>query len=264
MTPIIEHADVRRMLATMRGMTNAARAICYATAAAIDGSHRSEDAAERQAAGERAALLTPVAKAFASDIAVEVTSLGVQVHGGMGFIEETGVAQHLRDARILSIYEGSNGIQAIDLVTRKLPMSGGETVRKQIEEMRQIARRMAEADCASLQSAAPQIVSAADSLDRATRFMLDGLAGNAAEEVLAAATPYLRLFATAQGGALLGASALAAHRAASAGDNDPANAGRIQLARFFADNIAPSAPGLADVVIGGAAALKDAERMLVD
>jgi acyl-CoA dehydrogenase len=133
MAPIIEHADVRRMLATMRGLTNAARAIAYATAAAIDRSHRCQDSAERQAASDRAALLTPVAKAFATDIAVEVASLGIQVHGGMGFIEETGAAQHLRDARILSIYEGTNGIQAIDLVTRKLPMSGGETARRQID-----------------------------------------------------------------------------------------------------------------------------------
>jgi 3-(methylsulfanyl)propanoyl-CoA dehydrogenase len=117
MAPIIEHADVRRMLATMRGLTNAARAIAYATAAAIDRSQRSQDSAERQAASDRAALLTPVAKAFATDIAVEVASLGIQVHGGMGFIEETGAAQHLRDARILSIYEGTNGVQAIDLVT---------------------------------------------------------------------------------------------------------------------------------------------------
>jgi 3-(methylsulfanyl)propanoyl-CoA dehydrogenase len=120
--------------------------------------------------------------------------------------------------------------------------------------MRQIAEQLAQADCTSLQAVAPQIGNAVDSLERATRFM-DALAG---------ATPYLRLFATAQGGALLGASALAAHRAASAGDNDPANAGRVQLARFFADNIAPSAPGLADVVVGSAASLKDAQRMLVD
>src|SRR5262249_47152465 len=126
MAPIIEHADVRRMLATMRSLTNAARAICYATAEAIDRSHLCEGSAERHTAGERAALLTPVAKAFATDVAVEVASLGIQVHGGMGFIEETGAAQHLRDARILSIYEGTNGIQAIDLVTRKLSMSGGQ------------------------------------------------------------------------------------------------------------------------------------------
>jgi 3-(methylsulfanyl)propanoyl-CoA dehydrogenase len=264
MARIIEHADVRRMLATMRSLTNAARAISYATAAAIDRSQRCQESAERQAASDRAALLTPVAKAFATDIAVEVASLGIQVHGGMGFIEETGAAQHLRDARILPIYEGTNGIQAIDLVTRKLPLSGGETVLGQIEEMRAIAGRLTEANCTSLQAAAPQIGKAVDGLERATRFMLGALADNAPEEALAGAGPYLRLFATAQGGALLGASALAADRAASAGDNDPANAGRVQLARFFADNIAASAAGLADVVIGGAESLKDAQRMLVD
>jgi len=130
--------------------------------------------------------------------------------------------------------------------------------------MRQIAGKLAQADCPNLQAAAPQIGKAVDSLERATRFMLDAVADNATEEALAGATPYLRLFATAQGGALLGASALAAHRAASAGDNDPANAGRVQLARFFADNIAPCAPGLADAVVGGADSLKDAQRMLVD
>jgi 3-(methylsulfanyl)propanoyl-CoA dehydrogenase len=264
MVTIIGHADVRRMLATMRGLTHAARAIAYATAAAIDRSQRCQDATERQAASDRAAILTPVAKAFATDIAVEVASLGIQVHGGMGFIEETGAAQHLRDARILSVYEGTNGIQAIDLVTRKLTLSGGETVRRQIDAMRQIGEQLAQADCTSLQAAAPQIGKAVDSLERATRFMLGALADNATEDALAGATPYLRLFATAQGGALLGACALAAHRATSAGDNDPANAGRVQLARFFADNIAPSAPGLADVVVGGAAALKDAQQMLVD
>jgi acyl-CoA dehydrogenase len=149
-------------------------------------------------------------------------------------------------------------------VTRKLPLSGGETVRRQIEAMRQIAGRLAQADCTNLQATAPQIAKAVDSVERATRFMLGAVADNATEKALAGATPYLRLFATAQGGALLGASALAAHRAASAGNNDPANAGRIQLARFFADNIAPCAPGLADAVVAGADSLKDAQRMLVD
>src|SRR4029450_11042129 len=110
-------------------------------------------------------------------------------------------------------------------------------------------------------AAAPPIATAVDSLERATRFMLGALAENATDEALAGAGPYLRLVATAQGGALLGASAPAAHRAASAGDNDPANAGRVQLARFFADNIAPSAPGLADVVVGGGASLKEGQRV---
>jgi 3-(methylsulfanyl)propanoyl-CoA dehydrogenase len=130
--------------------------------------------------------------------------------------------------------------------------------------MRAIARRLVDADCPSLQAAAPRIGQAIESLERATRFMLGALAEDAGEAALAGATPYLRLFATAQGGALLGASALAAHRAANDGDNDPANAGRVQLARFFADNIAPSAPGLADVVIGGGPSLKAAQPMLVD
>ncbi|MGH8639218.1 MAG: acyl-CoA dehydrogenase family protein, partial [Burkholderiales bacterium] len=118
-SPIIAHPDVKRMLLTMRALTGAARAICYANAVAIDRAHRAADEAVRKAAHERASLLTPVAKAFATDIGTEVASLGVQVHGGMGYVEETGAAQHYRDARIAAIYEGTNGIQAIDLVTRK-------------------------------------------------------------------------------------------------------------------------------------------------
>src|SRR5580693_3759635 len=119
--PIIAHPDVRRMLLTMRALTQAARAICYTTAMALDRAERSSDEAARKNAYQRASLLTPVTKAFSTDIANEVASLGVQVHGGAGFIEETGLAQHFRDARIAAIYEGTNGIQAIDLVTRKLP-----------------------------------------------------------------------------------------------------------------------------------------------
>ena len=134
--PIIPHPDVRRMLLTMRALTHAARAICYATGAAIDRAQRGKDDAARKAGDQRASLLTPVAKAFSTDIGTEVASLGVQVHGGMGFIEETGAAQHYRDARIAQIYEGTNGIQAIDLVTRKLPMMGGAVVRGYLDELR--------------------------------------------------------------------------------------------------------------------------------
>ena len=124
MSPIVAHPDVQRMLLTMKALTAAARAICYLTAEAIDRAHLEADPARGRRRNERASLLTPVAKAFSTDIGVEVASLGVQVHGGMGFIEETGAAQHLRDARIAPIYEGTNGIQAIDLVTRKLPLVG--------------------------------------------------------------------------------------------------------------------------------------------
>src|SRR5262249_38667540 len=133
---IIDHVDVRRMLMSMRALTRAARAICYATAVAIDRSRRAGDETARKAAHERASLLTPVAKAFATDIGSEVATLGVQVHGGMGYVEETGAAQHFRDARIAQIYEGTNGIQAIDLVTRKLPLSGGAAVGAYLDELR--------------------------------------------------------------------------------------------------------------------------------
>ena len=132
MSPIIEHPDVQRMLLTMKALIQAARGICHLTAVAIDRSLQRRSAEERAAAGERAALLTPVAKAFSTDIGDEVASLGVQVHGGMGYIEETGAAQHMRDARIAAIYEGTNGIQAIDLVQRKLPLSGGAAVAREI------------------------------------------------------------------------------------------------------------------------------------
>src|SRR5947199_33901 len=139
--PIIAHPDVKRMLLTMRALTRAARAICYATAVALDRAERGDGKAAggQKAAHERAALLTPIAKAFATDIGCEVASLGVQVHGGMGYIEETGAAQHYRDARIAAIYEGTNGIQAIDLVTRKLPLSGGATVKSYLDELKRTA-----------------------------------------------------------------------------------------------------------------------------
>ena len=136
--PIIAHPDVRRMLLTMRALTQAARAICYATALAIDRSERESDEAKRRAADAQASLLTPVAKAFSTDIANDVASLGIQVHGGMGYIEETGAAQLFRDARIAAIYEGTNGIQAIDLVTRKLPLGDGAVVMSHLDDMRSV------------------------------------------------------------------------------------------------------------------------------
>src|SRR5262249_41805009 len=131
--------DVRRSLMTMRALTQAARALCLVTAKHTDVARRAKDVAARAAAAQRVALLTPVAKAFATDIGCEVASIGVQVHGGMGYIEETGAAQIYRDARILPIYEGTNGIQAIDLVTRKLPLAGGKAVEACIFELQATA-----------------------------------------------------------------------------------------------------------------------------
>ena len=262
MAPIVEHPDVKRMLMTMKGLTAAARAICYLTAEAIDRAHLSNDPTARSRANERASLLTPVAKAFSTDIANEVASLGVQVHGGMGFVEETGAAQHLRDARILPIYEGTNGIQAIDLVVRKLPLAGGDTVRRQIAAMREVAVALVKDASPSFGLTAPRLREAIDSLDRATSFMLKALAGNRQEDALAGAAPYLRLFGLAQGGAALAKGALAANAAVKAGDRDPAHPARVALCRFFAENLVPAARGLEDSVISGAAFVEDAELAL--
>jgi butyryl-CoA dehydrogenase len=262
MAPIVEHPDVKRMLMTMKALTGAARAICYMTAAAIDRAHLSHDEAARKAANERASLLTPVAKAFSTDIGNEVASLGVQVHGGMGFVEETGAAQHLRDARILPIYEGTNGIQAIDLVMRKLPLAGGDTVRAQIASMRATAVDLVKDASSAFGLTAPRLREAIESLDRATSFMLKALSGNRQEDALAGATPYLRLFALAQGGAGLAKAALAANAAAKAGDTDPAHPARVALCRFFAENLATAARGLEEAVVSGASFVDDAELAL--
>jgi acyl-CoA dehydrogenase len=262
MAPIVEHPDVKRMLMTMKGLTAAARAICYMTAEAIDRAHLSPDETARKAANERASLLTPVAKAFSTDIANEVASMGVQVHGGMGFVEETGAAQHLRDARILPIYEGTNGIQAIDLVVRKLPLAGGETVRRQIAAMRAVAVDLVKDGSPAFGLTAPRLREAIDSLDRATSFMLKALAGNRQEDALAGATPYLRLFGLAQGGAALAKGALAANAAAKGGATDPAHAARVALCRFFAENLVPAVRGLEEAVVSGASFVEAADLAL--
>jgi butyryl-CoA dehydrogenase len=262
MSPIVEHPDVRRTLMTMKALTGAARAICFLTAAAMDRAHRARDESARQAAHEQASLLTPVAKAFSTDIGVEVASLGVQVHGGMGFIEETGAAQHFRDSRILPIYEGTNGIQAIDLAIRKLPLSGGTTVRAQIAGMRATVTRLVKEATPALGLTAPRLREAIESLDRATSHMLRSATSNAPDEALAGATPYLRLFGLTQGGASLADAALVASRAIVAGADDPAHAGRIALCRFFAENLLTAAPGLEDTVLSGAGSVQDARLAL--
>src|SRR5262245_7623075 len=243
-SPIIAHPDVKRMLLTMRALTSAARSICYATAVALDRAHRASDAAARQAAHERASLLTPVAKAFSTDVGTEVASLGVQVHGGMGYIEETGAAQYYRDARIAQIYEGTNGIQAIDLVTRKLPLSGGAAVRAYLGELRDTVAAVEASNDPAFGAAGRHLREAVDALERATTWLL-GRIEREPLSALAGATPYLRLFATAAGGCMLAKDALAAQRA---GHATQAAAG----ARFFATNLATAAPGLATSVLEGA------------
>jgi alkylation response protein AidB-like acyl-CoA dehydrogenase len=250
---IIGFPDVKRMLLTMRALTSAARRICYSTAVSIDRAHRSKTEAARQLAHARASLLTPVAKAFSTDIGIEVASLGVQVHGGMGYIEETGAAQHYRDARIAAIYEGTNGIQALDLVTRKVPHDGGATVKAYLAELRSIVAAVQAANAPGLGETGARLGEAIDSLERATLWLL---AQKSSDAALAGATPYLRLFGTAAGGAMLAGDALAAARD---GNDAPA---RAALARFFADNIAVQAGGLERAVVEGGDSVIGAEAAL--
>jgi alkylation response protein AidB-like acyl-CoA dehydrogenase len=250
---IIDHVDVRRMLMSMRALTRAARAICYAVAVAIDRSQRAGDDTARKTAHERASLLTPVAKAFATDIGSEVASLGVQVHGGMGYIEETGAAQLFRDARIAQIYEGTNGIQAIDLVTRKLPLAGGAAVGAYLDELRATVVAVKATNDPGFGATGTRLGEAVDHLARTTAWLQSKL-DSEPEAALAGATPYLRLFGLAAGGCMLADEALAALRLA--GDADaPA---RIAAARFFAENLTTAAGGLAATVTEGAAAIPPA------
>src|SRR4051812_31871836 len=253
-SPIVAHPDVKRMLLTMRALTRAARALCFSTAVALDRAERSGDEAARKAAHERASLLTPVAKAFASDIGSEVASLGVQVHGGMGFIEETGAAQHFRDARIASIYEGTNGIQAIDLVSRKIAQSGGAAVNGYLDELRRTVAAVQAANDPAFGATGERLGAAVADLARATAWLLARL-DREPEAALAGATPYLRLFALAAGGCMLADEALAALRLAGEADAP----GRIATVRFFAENLATAAGGLATTVTEGAASVVAAD-----
>jgi alkylation response protein AidB-like acyl-CoA dehydrogenase len=248
MAPIIEHANVRRKLMTMKALTQAARCICLATAREIDVSHLAASEAEREAAGARVALLTPLAKAFSTDIAVEVASLGLQVHGGMGFVEETGAAQYYRDARILPIYEGTNGIQAIDLVTRKLPLGGGDVVKSYLGELAATVAAVEASNRPEFGRMGERLAEAVAALAEASRWMGGALRDNP-EAAIAGSAPYLRLFSLAAGGVYLAKGALAASREVPAGD------AHVAVARFFAENLAVAAPALATTVTTGADAV---------
>jgi acyl-CoA dehydrogenase len=255
--PIIVHPDVKRMLMQMRALTAAARTICYATAVALDISVRATDAGARAAAAARGALLTPIAKAFSTDIGNEVTSLGVQIHGGMGFIEETGAAQHYRDARITPIYEGTNGIQSIDLVTRKLAAGGGESVWVLLDELAGIIKQVEASNDPAFGTTGTKLREALACLERTSRWLLERVTSSP-NEALAGATPYLRLFGATLGGCMLASEALAAR---SHGEGDGQR--YVTLARFFAENVSVQAPALERTVIDSAEAVNGADAVLL-
>ena len=241
MDPIAVHPDVRRMVLTMSALTQAARCICLVVARETDLLHRAKTEAERAAAGHRVALLTPVAKAFSTDIGCEVASLGVQIHGGMGFVEETGAAQYYRDARILPIYEGTNGIQAMDLLFRKLPLEGGDVMRQYLAEIAGGVAAVQSIDRSDLGDAGERFAEAAAVLSEVTHWIAKNIASDR-EAALATATPYLELFGLTAG----------AHYLCQCAINSDFAPRSVALARFYCESILPKTRGLGEIIMHGA------------
>jgi len=265
-SPIVDHADVRRMLMTMRANAEAMRCVMYLNAAAIDQSLSAADPDERAQADELVAILTPISKGWGTDLGVEMTSLGVQVHGGMGYVEETGAAQHWRDSRIAPIYEGTNGIQAADLAFRKLPLDGGKAMARLIGQIGETAAELAASDDADLKAIAAALSAGAEAFGNAAMWLGTQLA-SAPNDVAAGSTPFMRLAGVVVGGWLLARSAQAATKllaeqglsvadARQAGGSGPSGpqflADKIATAHFYATQILSGAAGLVPAVTGGA------------
>ncbi|CAN5774975.1 acyl-CoA dehydrogenase [soil metagenome] len=251
---IVDHPDVRRMLLTMRANIEALRGVAYLNAEAGDVARLGADEATRSAAAERADLLTPITKGWGTDLCVELASLAVQVHGGMGFIEETGVAQHYRDIRIAPIYEGTNGIQAMDLVGRKLGLRGGGVVADFLAEVANTADQ-ATAAGRDLAELGARLAEAVNTLRSTTDWVMEhGLVD--VNDALAGATPYLRMFGIVAGGWVLVRSALVAASLAAGDDQDGFDdeflAQKLVTARFYASQILPQAAGLIGAATAGA------------
>jgi alkylation response protein AidB-like acyl-CoA dehydrogenase len=245
---IIEHPDVRRMLLTMRANIEAMRCLLYYTAQQGDLAAHAETEEQRREAADLLALLTPIVKAWSTDLGVEMASIGIQVHGGMGYIEETGAAQHYRDARIAPIYEGTNGIQAIDLVLRKLPIRDGNVVGRLITEMNGMLDEMrAHQDLDGFRG---HLGSAMEGLADTSAWLGQRLSDGDMGSALAGATPFLRQFGTVIGGWLMAVSAVAAKKGPSDFDSEFLD-DKVNTARFYGENLLPQANGLIPTVKAG-------------
>ena len=250
--PIFDHPDVRRMLMLMKAKIEAARAICLATAVAADLAECGETEELRKRSRLKEELFTPIAKAWSTDVGVEVASIALQVHGGAGFIEETGAAQHYRDARIAPIYEGTNGIQAIDLMGRKLALDNGAAVRELLDEIWPCVGQLKAHENAWLHSIGARLEAAAGAAQAASSWMVERR-GHAQPDALAGATAYLKLMGDLVGGFMLAKGALLASERMSRNDDaDLWWRTRIGLARVFADQVLAQAPGLTAGVTAGA------------
>ncbi|HQR19434.1 MAG TPA: acyl-CoA dehydrogenase [Burkholderiaceae bacterium] len=246
---IINHPDVRRMLMFMRSSTEAARAIAYVAAGYHDIAHLHPDAAVRKEAQAAYEYLVPIVKGWSTENSIDIASTGVQVHGGMGFIEETGAAQFYRDARILTIYEGTTAIQANDLIGRKTSRDGGATARRFIAQMRATAAELAGSggDCAPIGA---RLAAAVDAYESAVDFVVKEFKSDI-RSAFAGSVPYLKLAGVVHGGWQLGRSALAARRMIGEGRDIAFAQAKIATARFFADHMLVTAPGLADSIAAG-------------
>ncbi|MGH9235708.1 MAG: acyl-CoA dehydrogenase [Acidimicrobiales bacterium] len=256
-SPIVDHPDVRRMLLTMRAHIEALRCLAYLNAESLDLAARHPDEDVRTWRQELADLLTPITKAWGTDLGNELTSLAVQVHGGMGYIEEAGVAQHYRDIRIAAIYEGTNGIQAVDLVSRKLPMRAGGVINDYLAGIADTAAELTK-EGGDLAAIGAHLADAQATLKSTTDWLLANGPADA-DNTLAGATPYLRMCGIVTGGWLLARSAQAAQRLLDdrEGDADYLRQ-KLVTARFYAEQVLPQAAGLAPAVTAGAADLQAA------
>lgn len=248
---ILKHPDVRRLLMSMRSQTEAARALAYVVAAAMDAAKHHPDEAVRAANQAFADLMIPVVKGHSTEMSIEVASEGVQVHGGMGFIEETGAAQHLRDARITAIYEGTTAIQANDLIGRKMAREGGATIKAVIAEMRKLDAKLAAQNGADFVAIRKRFAAGVDALEQAANWIV-AIFKDDIKAAHAGSVPFLRLLGIVAGGWQMARAALVAQEKIAGGDSDPFYAAKIVTARFFADHQLTKAQGLTDSIVDGA------------
>jgi 3-(methylsulfanyl)propanoyl-CoA dehydrogenase len=252
---IHKHPDIRRMLMLMKSRVEACRALAYVTAGMLDRAHAHPDPEGRKRNLMLAEFMIPLVKGGGTEMGTEVASLGIQIHGGMGFIEETGAAQHWRDSRIATIYEGTTGIQANDLIFRKLMRDGGATAKLVFGKVVETAEDLAESGRPELKAIAERLRAGLDAWVKATEW----LAVNAKSDVggvLAAAVPYLHLAVTVCGGWQMGRAALAAARKLAVSEGDAGfHAAKIATARFYADQVLPQAAAYAENVQAAGGAL---------
>ncbi len=261
--PIIRHPDVRRMLMLMKSQTEAMRALAYVAAAALDAAHRHPDKQARERNQAFVDLIIPVVKGWSTETGIEVASLGVQVHGGMGFIEETGAAQHYRDSRITTIYEGTTGIQANDLVGRKIVREAGATVRTLLGELRKFDNELAASKNADVLALRAPLAAGVAAISDCVDFILAN-AGKDPRTAFAGAVPFLKLMGITCGGWQMARAALIAERKLTADGDKSFLEAKIKTARFFGDHVLSQAHGLRDAVVNGSSAVMalDEEQFL--